>query len=198
MSARTFSLEPNAIIAKSAAKYPVTVNFSGTALIGLLDGDTAWVAMRPIVEGMGLAWQGQYDKIMEDEVLASVVMQKLMTGADGKRYKMVCLPEDYLQGWLFTVNPKKVKPELRAHRAIQTPVLSGAAQRFYPAQHARPFMAHRIPADLPRLARHHCRKSGHVQQRQVCAFEREQSHKRRLRFGQRPADGKPYCSWLHK
>jgi|GEM_PF-3056973 len=48
-------------------------------------------------------------------------------------------------------------------------------------------MAHRIPADLPRLARHHCRKSGRVQQRQVCAFEREQSHKRRLWFGQRPA-----------
>jgi len=107
MSARTFSLEPNAIIAKPAAKYPVTVNFAGTALMGLLDGDTAWVAMRPIVEGMGLDWKAQYDKIKEDEVLASVVGQKTMTGADGKRYKMVCLPEEYLQGWLFTVNPKK-------------------------------------------------------------------------------------------
>lgn len=33
------------------------------------------------------------------------------TGADGKQYEMCCLPVEFIFGWIFTVNPKNVKPE---------------------------------------------------------------------------------------
>jgi len=93
--------------------YPVPVTFAGATLLGIMEGERAWVAMRPVVEGMGLSWAAQYRKILDDEVLSSVVAQKATTAVDGKTYMTLCLPEDYLQGWLFTVNPKKVRADIR-------------------------------------------------------------------------------------
>ena len=92
---------------------PVKVEFCGTALEGVIVDGKAYVAMKPIVEGMGLTWEPQFSKLRADEVLSSVVTEIVMTATDGKRYKMLCLPEDFLQGWLFTVKPGKIKPELR-------------------------------------------------------------------------------------
>lgn len=97
--------------------HPVRIEFAGAVLLGVMDGGKAWVAMKPIVEGMGLAWQRQHQKLLDDEVLSQVITEKVMTsvGTDGKAYRvnMLCLPEEFLQGWLFTVNPRKVRPEIK-------------------------------------------------------------------------------------
>lgn len=94
-------------------KLPVKVDFCGTLLEGVVSEGRAYVAMKPIVEGMGLAWERQFTKLKTDEVLSSVVTEMVMTAADGKRYKTLCLPEEFLQGWLFTVKPGKIRHELR-------------------------------------------------------------------------------------
>lgn len=100
-----------------SAAVPVVVNFLGAILRGVLKDGVRYVAMRPIVEGMGLAWQAQHAKIMADEILAEVVTEIVMTsiGQDGKTYKvkMTCLPAEYLQGWMFSVKARKVKAELK-------------------------------------------------------------------------------------
>ena len=44
---------------------------------------------------------------------SSVIMEIMTTGKDGKQYQMLCLPLKKLFGWLMTVSPNKVKPELR-------------------------------------------------------------------------------------
>ena len=46
--------------------------------------------MRPIVEGMGLTWQSQYEKLKQR--FSSVITEIVTTGKDGKQYNMVCLP----------------------------------------------------------------------------------------------------------
>lgn len=101
-----------------AKSVTVKVPFAGAILEGVLVGGKAYVAMRPIVEGMGLEWSRQLQKIKADEVLSEVVYEMYTTsiGADGKDYKvkMICLPEEYLQGWLFTVYPNKVRSDLRS------------------------------------------------------------------------------------
>ena len=51
--------------------------------------------------------------INEDEDLSSVAVQNTATGADGKSYDMLCLPEKYIYGWLFTINPKKVASDAK-------------------------------------------------------------------------------------
>ncbi|ACO74519.1 Putative antirepressor protein [Laribacter hongkongensis HLHK9] len=91
----------------------VQVEFAGAVLDGVIVDGVAYVALRPIAEGMGLSWARQYRKLMSDPVLRSVVAEKATTGADGKQYTMLCLPETYLQGWLFKVNPDKVQPSIR-------------------------------------------------------------------------------------
>lgn len=50
---------------------------------------------------------------MRDEVLGSVACVIQATGADGKRYDMVCLPDDMLHGWLFGVSADRIRSENR-------------------------------------------------------------------------------------
>jgi hypothetical protein len=41
------------------------------------------------------------------------------TGADGKQYEMVCLPLDYLNGWLFKINANRYKGDDRREVIIR-------------------------------------------------------------------------------
>ncbi|MBC3917317.1 phage antirepressor N-terminal domain-containing protein [Undibacterium sp. CY18W] len=67
--------------------------------------------MRPIVENMGLLWASQYVKL--NEKFNSVVSIIETTSSDGKNYEMTCLPLCKLPAWLYSINPNKVKTELR-------------------------------------------------------------------------------------
>lgn len=79
----------------------------------LIDNDgEPYVAMKPVVEGMGLTWKTQYRKIVQR--FNSVMVEMTTTGKDGKQYSMLCLPLKKLLGWLMTISPNKVKAELRA------------------------------------------------------------------------------------
>ena len=77
--------------------------------------DNHLVAMKSLVEGMGLSWKPCYDIIMNDEVLKSAMSVTDMPSAGGPQ-KMICLPMEYLNGFLFKLNPRryKHKPELQA------------------------------------------------------------------------------------
>lgn len=71
-----------------------------------------YVPMRRLVEAMGLAWQGQFDKIKAR--YESTVMEIMTVAEDGKARAMTCLPLRKLPGWLMTIHPNKVNPALRA------------------------------------------------------------------------------------
>lgn len=92
----------------------VQVEFAGATLVGKIKDGKAFVAMRPVVEGMGLAWQRQLEKMQAHPVLSrQLYTLRGMTGSDGKRYSMACLPLDRLAFWLATVNPLKVAEGIR-------------------------------------------------------------------------------------
>lgn len=71
------------------------------------------VPVRPICEALGVAHQGQHEKLKEHPVFGSTVKLSMMVGADKKEREMVCLPIEYLAGWLFSINPANVKEEIR-------------------------------------------------------------------------------------
>lgn len=77
------------------------------------DNSQKLVPIRPICDALGLPHQPQLAKIKEDEFLSSVVTLSVTAGADKKRYEMVCLPLQYIFGWLFTINPKNVNKDAR-------------------------------------------------------------------------------------
>jgi len=89
------------------------IQFHGHDLVTLHEDDGIFVALKPIVDAIGLSWQGQLERIKRDLVLASVIRVIRTTGTDGKQYEMVCLPLDVLNGWLFGVDARRVKPELQ-------------------------------------------------------------------------------------
>lgn len=71
------------------------------------------VPIKPICLALGIDYPTQYDKLKNDEFLSSVVGLSPTTAADGKEYEMVCLPLQYVFGWLFTINPKNVAPDAK-------------------------------------------------------------------------------------
>jgi len=71
------------------------------------------VAIKPICEALGVAFQSQNTKLKEHPIYSSVVTLSVTTGTDGKQYEMSCLPIEYLAGWLFSINPANVKEEIR-------------------------------------------------------------------------------------
>lgn len=79
----------------------------------LIDADgKPYVAMRPIVDGMGIDWKTQERKLKNR--FASTVAIMPTVALDGKRREMLCLPLDKLTAWLLTINPRKVNPAIRA------------------------------------------------------------------------------------
>jgi hypothetical protein len=61
---------------------------------------------------MGLDWSGQQQKLREQgEKFNCRVIS--MVASDGKLREMLCIPLEKLNGWLFSVNPEKVRPDIK-------------------------------------------------------------------------------------
>lgn len=89
---------------------PATVPFYQNTLLTAETNGQKYAAMKPIVEGMGLAWQSQQAKIRASKRFDDIVIP-LQT--PGGIQEMVCIPMQKLNGWLFSVNSDKVKPEIK-------------------------------------------------------------------------------------
>lgn len=100
------------------------VEFHGATLTLADFNGEPYVAMRSLVEAMGLDWTTQRQKIKARYGAVggispstgsdgSVVREIMTTGSDGKSYRMTCLPLRKLAGWLMTIHPNKVRPDLR-------------------------------------------------------------------------------------
>jgi hypothetical protein len=88
------------------------VEFQGSQLLTIFDGQTVRVAMKPLVELLGIAWPWQYEKIKGDPVLSKGVTLTVIPSERGAQ-ETLTLPIDLMQGWLFKLNPEKVAPEAR-------------------------------------------------------------------------------------
>src|SRR5690554_6507938 len=88
---------------------PVPFYEDTVVLVG--QGNEPLVAMKPVVVNMGLSWDGQLRKL--GEKFNSVTCVTTATGADGKQYEMICLLLRKLPACLYSINPSRVKPELR-------------------------------------------------------------------------------------
>jgi hypothetical protein len=99
----------------------VTIPFYEDSLLVQLGEDgEIYVALRPIVEALGLDWSGQYQRIKRDPVLSeeiktiSVVVTPTQMRKRGEGAKPhVCLPKQFLSGFLFGINANRVREELR-------------------------------------------------------------------------------------
>ncbi|MFZ6727338.1 phage antirepressor N-terminal domain-containing protein [Undibacterium sp. MH2W] len=89
---------------------PLSFNFHGDSLVLINFNDQPYVAMRNLVESIGLAWQAQIVKIKSNPRWG---VMEIMTPSKGGNQATLCMPLRKLHGWLMTLSPNKVKPELR-------------------------------------------------------------------------------------
>lgn len=89
----------------------LAVPFHGTELFVVEHNGQPYTPMKPIVEGMGLDWASQFTKLKANTKRWGIV--KITIPTLGDLQEAICLPLRKLFGWLMTVSPNKVKPEIR-------------------------------------------------------------------------------------
>ena len=88
------------------------VTFHGDTIFCLTYKQQPYTPMKPIVENLGLAWQSQCQKLNANCERWGITNIVIPT-ASGQQ-DMLCMPVRKLPAYLSSINPKKVRPELRA------------------------------------------------------------------------------------
>lgn len=100
----------NATISVSSSPSPI--NFHGQTLFAIKDnGGNVFVAMKPVVEGMGLSWSRQRKKLQDNSRKYGCGLMAIPS--DGGEQDALCIPLTKLNAWLFSVNPEKVRKDIR-------------------------------------------------------------------------------------
>lgn len=98
-------------IATLEAVNTMAVQFHGQPIITAMVSGIAYVAMRPIVENIGIDWAGQTVKLKKQKEKFGCC--DISTPSKGGIQQMLCIPLRKLNGWLFSINPEKVRADIR-------------------------------------------------------------------------------------
>ena len=94
------------------------VEFHDQTIVAIERDSCHYVAMRNVVENLGLDWSAQTRRIQRHPVLGSTVAMMATVADDGKLREVLTLPLTMLNGWLFGIDANRVRPEIR-DRLIQ-------------------------------------------------------------------------------
>ena len=107
-----------------------TINNQGIVIVIDEDGQK-FVPVKPICEALGVNYTSQLEKMENDEILSSLIPLKGTTGADGKMYKMKCIPLKYVFGWIFSISPKNVKEEAKQNLILYKVICYDALYNYF-------------------------------------------------------------------
>ncbi|MFN7049743.1 phage antirepressor N-terminal domain-containing protein [Proteus mirabilis] len=88
----------------------INVPFHGANLCIVNRDGNPYVPMKPIIEDMGLDWASQFTKLKKR---FSKGIVEIAIPSKGGEQSMICLAMHKLTGWLYSIMPNKVKPEIR-------------------------------------------------------------------------------------
>lgn len=71
------------------------------------------VAIKPICQALGVAFEPQFTRLKSDPILSSTITTVVMVGADGKKREMASIPLRFVFGWIFRIDSRNVKEEAR-------------------------------------------------------------------------------------
>lgn len=96
----------------------ITVNFRGDDLYGFENDDGIFVALKPIVESMGMDWSAQFRRVTRDPILAEGIAMMATPFSRGGDQEAVCLKMDLVNGWLFTIDSARIKDQAVKDRVL--------------------------------------------------------------------------------
>jgi len=79
------------------------LEFNGKRISILLADGSWWVAIKPICEALNVEYNRQYKNLQEDEILGQLLAKQPTVASDNRLREMVCLPEKFIYGWLFSI-----------------------------------------------------------------------------------------------
>ncbi len=98
------------------------VTFHGDTIFCLSHNDQPFTPVKPIVENMGMDWPTQFRKLKSNQERWGIVIMTIPTQtsianiaipSESGEQQTLCMPVRKLPAFLASINPKKVKPELR-------------------------------------------------------------------------------------
>lgn len=96
----------------------VTVNFRGDELYGFENDDGVFVALKPIVESMGMNWSGQEQRVKRDPILSEGICLMHTPFGPGGGQDCLCLKMELVNGWLFTIDSSRIKDEAVREKVV--------------------------------------------------------------------------------
>ena len=97
----------------------VTVNFRGDDLYGFKQDDGIYLALKPMVEAMGLDWSAQLKRVKRDPILAEGVAMMATPFGRGGDQECICIRLDLVNGWLFTIDSSRITSD-EVRQRVQT------------------------------------------------------------------------------
>lgn len=82
------------------------LEFNGKNINVLAKDGQYWVALKPICEALEVDYEHQRKSIQNDEIMCQLPSIQTVVASDGKLREMLCLPERFIYGWLFSINSK--------------------------------------------------------------------------------------------
>lgn len=82
------------------------LDFNGTNIPVMSADGTIYVAIKPICEALGVDYKRQHDTVTNHDILGELSSLQGIVAKDNKLRNMLCLPEKYVYGWLFSIDSK--------------------------------------------------------------------------------------------
>lgn len=87
------------------------IPFHGDQLVYVEQDGVPFVAVKPICERLGLAWQSQLRRLSAEKERWGITIRYIPSA--GGEQETTCLPLNRLAAWLFSIQVSKVREELR-------------------------------------------------------------------------------------
>ncbi|MYM13709.1 phage antirepressor N-terminal domain-containing protein [Muribaculum intestinale] len=92
----------------------VITTVNGTEIGAVIGEDgSIFVPVKPICQALTVDFSAQAQHIKRHYILGSIVVTLTTVAADEKEREMLCLPLEYIYGWLFTIDAGRVAESRR-------------------------------------------------------------------------------------
>lgn len=92
----------------------VITTINGIEIAAVIDENgNIFVPVKPICQALTIDFEGQRQRIARHYILGSTAFTLKAVAADEKEREMLCLPLEYIYGWLFTIDAGQVAESRR-------------------------------------------------------------------------------------
>ena len=82
------------------------LEFKGHRILYKIENEVVYIALKPICEALDVSFVKQLQRIKKHRIFGPEYTVRDMQIPGSQRRNMACLPEEYIYGWLFSINSK--------------------------------------------------------------------------------------------